>query len=115
MTQPALKNTSNKSATVSKANIEIVAIARGRALAVETPANPTTQCVEAWRSIPGRVWYGLPEVKSTSGKPQPRGVNIIPATSRAGLWQLLCTFYPGCSVIGPKGPFVIPGDEKVPF
>jgi hypothetical protein len=54
------------------------------------------------RNVPGRRW-------DKDGK-----VNTFPATSRVALFELFKRFYPGCTAVGPKGPFVIPDPSDAP-
>lgn len=49
--------------------------------------------VKAWREIPGRRWIN--------------GKNVVPATSKKELWELLQEFFGGCYAMGPKGVFKI--------
>lgn len=53
------------------------------------------EALEAWRSIPGRVWS------------QKARAYYIPATERRALWCVLKAHYSGESARGPKGDFTI--------
>ena len=54
--------------------------------------------VNAWRSIPGRLWRN--------------NRNVVPVTSKGQLWDLLKKYFPGEFGKGPQGVFRIPGEKK---
>jgi hypothetical protein len=76
------------------AKVRITAV--GDLLEVRTPfrRGASAEFVAAWRAIPGRRYS--------------KGVNVVPASSKAALWSLLRTFFGGHYAVGPSGAFKIP-------
>lgn len=78
--------------------------ANGR-LVLETPTGIPDwgQYLAALRQIPGRHW-----------SPK-RKVNTFPADAKRAVWRLLIRFFPGFSLEGPKGKFLIPAKVSPPI
>ena len=76
----------------------------GDRLALTTPyrRGRADEFKSAMRAVPGRRWDGK------------RGLNVMPASSKRAVWNLLCEFFPGCYGTGPKGVFEIPKAAELP-
>lgn len=84
----------------SRADIFIEVEKDGKVYSVKTPyrRGAAEEFKSAWRTIPGRRYYG--------------GVNHIPVEQKPALWALLKQFFPGKWGKGPQGVFRVPKLEK---
>ena len=82
---------------------DIVIIEDGDDLLVKTPfrRGDKDAFVEAWRKIPGRRYD------------RAKRLNRVPKDAKAGLWDLLRTFFPNKWGKGPKGVFRVPTLPKM--
>jgi hypothetical protein len=83
-----------------RADIFIEVEKDGKVYSVKTPyrRGAAEEFKSAWRTIPGRRYYG--------------GVNHIPVEQKPALWALLKQFFPGKWGKGPQGVFRVPKLEK---
>jgi hypothetical protein len=79
-----------------RADIFIEVEKDGKVYSVKTPyrRGAAEEFKSAWRTIPGRRYYG--------------GVNHIPVEQKPALWALLKQFFPGKWGKGPQGVFRVP-------
>lgn len=68
-------------------------------LTIKTPFKRTAGFAEAWRMIPGRRYRN--------------GRNVVPATSKREVWELIKRFFPDVYGVGPQGAFKVPKHPKI--